>query len=209
MQQAKYQSRYCIGVHGTSKFLEHWYFCVLTKCEMVATCNQRHDLQGWWERVYHLYVMARSLFFMCCRPSEWWWCHIRLVAGSHQFKAYPDPDPIYCGSVVSFSLRPDPDPGPYQSDANLRPLVKDSKSSSRAPLWTSRPPLWVSTALDGSILSIWSFRILTLMRIWIRIQLFALFRIHIQLGPKIMRIRIRDPALNTGLVCFAHCAALW
>ncbi len=45
------------------------------------------------------------------------------------------------------------------------------------------------------------------MQIWIRIQHIAVIRICIQL-PKRMRIRIRHPALNTGLICFENFAAL-
>jgi hypothetical protein len=52
--------------------------------------------------------------------------HLTMVAGSHHFKSFPDPDPVFC-----FNADPDPashldaelNPGPYQSDANLRPLV--------------------------------------------------------------------------------------
>ncbi len=53
---------------------------------------------------------------------------------------------------------------------------------SSAPVWTSRPPLWASTALEP----LKNFWILTLMRIWI--QLFTWMRIRILLLIKVMAI---------------------
>ncbi len=64
----------------------------------------------------------------------------------------------------------------------LRPLAY---RPSRPLFWASTPSFWASTALQGSILSLESSCILTLLRIWVRIwmQLFTLMRIRIQL-PK-------------------------
>ncbi len=87
-------------------------------------------------------------------------CRCR-VSDLHHFKADPDP-------AFHFNADPDPHPG----DTNLRPLAHRP----------SRPPFWASTDLRGSILSLISSYILTLMRI--RVQL-----------PKTMRIRIRNPWL--------------
>ncbi len=42
----------------------------------------------------------------------------------------------------------------HHSDVNLRPLVY---RPSPAPFWAAKPPLWASTALHGSILSLYSF----------------------------------------------------
>jgi hypothetical protein len=54
--------------------------------------------------------------------------HLTMVAGSHHFKTYPDPDPVFYFNAdppdpAFFHLDADLDPGPYQSDGNLRPLV--------------------------------------------------------------------------------------
>ncbi len=54
--------------------------------------------------------------------------HLTVAAGPHHFMSFPDPDPVFYFDAdpdPAFHLDAglDPDPGPYQSDANLRPLV--------------------------------------------------------------------------------------
>ncbi len=102
---------------------------------------------------------------------------------------------VKCGSGTSYLLSCRFGTGSgsssLQSDRNLRPLVYRP----------SRPLLWASTAFHGSILSLSSFWILTLMRI--RIKLFTLTWIRIQL-PKMMRIRISNAAS-----LLIHVSYLW
>ncbi len=93
-------------------------------------------------------------------------CIFYSVADPHHFDADPDPsfhvdadpDPTFHSDAdpnptSHFDVVPDPDavPVPCQSDANLRPLVcKPSIAQFLAPM----PPLWASTALYFSILSL-------------------------------------------------------
>ncbi len=72
----------------------------------------------------------------------------------------------------------------------------------RAIFWASRPPLWASTALQCSVLSLWSIWVLVLMRT--RIQLFTSMRIRIQL-PKIMRTRIRNHEFFSNGSLYRNC----
>jgi hypothetical protein len=87
---------------------------------------------------------------------------------------------------------PDPDLALLESDVKLRLMFY---RSSRAPFLASTPPLRVSTAPNGSILIL-----LNLMQIQVRIQRFILIWIRIQI-PKIMRIRIRNPACCCHNLC--------
>ncbi len=64
------------------------------------------------------------------------------VADPHYLNADPDP---------SFNFNADTEPSLHQSYANLRPPVY---RPSMAPFLTSRPRLWASMALHGSILNL-------------------------------------------------------
>ncbi len=78
------------------------------------------------------------------------------IADPHHLSAHPDPafhinvdpDPAY-----QFNMVPDSDLAPHLSDANLRPLFY---RPAKAQFWASTPPLWASTALHSSILSLYS-----------------------------------------------------
>jgi hypothetical protein len=79
-----------------------------------------------------------------------------------------------------------------QSYVNLRPLeYRPSMASfwaSMVPFWASMPPLWAFMALQSSVFEPLSILNFDFDQIRIRIQLYTLMWIRIQL-PKIMRIR--------------------
>ncbi len=110
------------------------------------------------------------------------------VASPHHFNADLDPD-----LVLSFNADPDPALA-LHFKCGSRPgtcsLFKWWESATtvpqtfRAPLGASTPPLWASTAFHGSILSLLSSGIVTLMRIWIHLFIPMQIRTRILL-PKI------------------------
>ncbi len=108
-----------------------------------------------------------------------------LIRSRFHFNADPDP---------AFHFNADLDPAPHQCDANLRPL---GYRPCRPPLSLHAPITslhfecpWPSMAPFSEPRKLLN---LDLMRIRIQIQLFTLMWIRIQF-PKIMRIRIRNPA---------------
>jgi hypothetical protein len=108
--------------------------------------------------------------------------------------------------LFHFNLEPDPafhfnadrDPAFHFSAGRIQLLFKLWWESATCVHWSKdplglhfsacRPPLGASTALHGSIISLYRFRILTLMRILIKN--FTLTRIRIKLFT-LMRIRIK------------------
>ncbi len=110
-----------------------------------------------------LLIRPKGLIMRLGKNSLGW--HSR-VSDPHNFLPDQDPD---------FHFNADPsDPAPHQGNANLRTLAY---RPSRPSFWATTPPFWASPALHGSILSLDSSRVLTLMRI--QIQLSFLMRIRI------------------------------